>query len=191
MTPWCPLCPPRSVVAERAERYQGYRVPSARLSGFDYGRGVFFVTIVTEGRVPRFGRIVQGVARLTEAGGVVAEEWARTGIVRPGVTLDAFVVMPDHVHGILALGQRPALAAEAEETPHRGVSTDDGAETWRPGVLGAVIGRWKSECTRRIRVAYPDFAWQPRFHDIVIRDSNHLDRARRYIADNPGRAQNT
>ena len=74
---WCPLCvaleddalasdeaASRSgVVAEPASRYQGYRFPSARLSGFDYGRGVFFVTIVTRGRVPWFGALEGGRVR--------------------------------------------------------------------------------------------------------------------------------
>lgn len=191
VTDWCSLWMPGSV-AERAERHRGYRVPSARLSGFDYGQGVFFVTVVTKGRVPWFGTLANGRVQLAPAGRVVMEEWTRTGVVRDAVLMDALVVMPDHIHRILALGQQTALATDAEvKTPHRGVSTNDGAPAWRPGVLGAVVGRWKSECTRRIRVAHPDFAWQPRFHDIVIRDGNHPDRARQYIADNPGRAHST
>ena len=61
MTAWCPLCAkaPR-VVTEPAARYRGFRVPSARLPGADYGRGVFFVTIVTAGRAAWFGAVADG-----------------------------------------------------------------------------------------------------------------------------------
>ena len=196
MTEWCPVCGPlagpvrQRGVAEPAERYRGYRVPSARLPGFDYRRGVFFVTVVTAGREPWFGRLENGGVVLSPAGRVVAQEWERTGKVRSDATADALVVMPDHVHGILALrtGGGGHRDAGEEETPHRGVSTG-GPEAWRPGVLGAVVGRWKSECTRRIRTRHPAFAWQPRFHGRIIRSDRHLEQARRYIAENPMRAR--
>ena len=121
---WCPLCScPAGGVRERVERYRGFRVPSARLPLFDYGRGVFFVTIVTAGRAPWFGRLEDGAAVLSPAGRVVAEEWHRTGVVRTSVTVDALVVMPDHMHGILALNgdnviRRDAVVDRgAEKTP--------------------------------------------------------------------------
>ena len=163
-------------------------MPSARLPAFDYGRGAFFVTAVTAGRVPWFGGVEGGVVVPSWAGGVAAEEWERTGVVRPAVTVDAFVAMPDHVHGVLWI--EPDAEPDVE-TPRRGVSGSDRGGSgghppaWRPGVLGAVIGRYKSECTRRIRQRHPEFAWQPRFWDVVIRDARHLAAARNYIADNP------
>ena len=202
MTGWCPLCDapgaplaagvaePAVGVAEPVERYAGrYRVPSARLAGFDYGRGVFFVTVVTAGRVPWFGRLADGRVRLLPPGRVVAEEWARTGVVRADVTVDALVVMPDHVHGILALGGEEAVPGivPMAETPQRGVSTGPGA-AWTPGVLGSVVNQIKGRCTKRIRPHHPAFGWQARFHDIVVRDEHHLEAARRYIVDNPARA---
>ena len=184
-----------------APRFHGYRVPSARLRAFDYGDGVFFVTVMTAGRVPWLGRLARGGVDLSPAGRVVVEEWVRTGDLRPGVALDAFVVMPDHVHGVLWIdgdGRTAATHGAAEnardtgvETPRRGVSTGHGApdvRPWRPGVLGAVVGRFKAACTRRIRAVHPDFVWQARFWDVVIRDARHLEAARRYIAANPARA---
>lgn len=202
MTAWCPLCGPlaagvgeaaagarltvtvSSVVGEPVERYAGrYRVPSARLPGFDYGRCVFFVTVVTAGRVPWFGRIVNGRLEASLAGRVVAEEWARTGNLRADVTLDAFVVMPDHVHGILALGGGVEGLRGTEETPH-GASL----RPWRPRTLGAVVNHSKGGCTRRIRLDHPEFAWQSRFHDVIIRDDRHLDNAQQYILNNPSQS---
>ena len=178
-----------------APRFHGYRVPSARLRAFDYGDGVFFVTAMTVGRVPWFGRLVGGDVALSPVGRVVVEEWLRTGDLRPGVTLDAFVVMPDHVHGILWIdgdGRTATTYGTAQDTgvgtPRRGVSTERGAGPWRPGVLGAVVNHFKGACTRRIRTAHPDLAWQARFWDVVIRDAGHLEAARRYVAENPARA---
>jgi len=85
------------------------------------------------------------------------------------------------------------------ETPHRGVSTkipihiktpktDEYAKTknWKPGVLGAIIGQYKMVAAKQIRIAgNGDFAWQPRFHDHIIRNDRELFAIRRYIQNNP------
>ena len=130
--------------------------------------------------------------------------------MRPGVTLDAFVVMPDHVHGVLWIDGDGRTAADIEAgggvgTPRRGVSTvgragaafvgagPSGGDTasarpWRPGVLGAIVSRLKSACTRRIRAEVAaGFAWQPRFYDVLVRDARRLAAVRRYILTNPAR----
>ena len=198
-----------------ALRYRGFRVPSARLPRFDYGDGVFFVTVMTRDREPWFGRLERGGVVLSSAGRVVWDEWQRTAAVRPAVTLDAFVVMPDHVHGVLwidgaappnarvddgAAPPPPPRVPDGVETPRRGVSTgrhgDPGrsanagrpAPAWRPQTLGTVVNHFKGACTRRIRETHPGFAWQPRFWDVVIRDARHLEAARRYVLENPVRA---
>lgn len=198
-------------------QFRGFRVPSARLPLADYGAGLFFVTVVTAGRTRWPSRIVGGAVHLGAAGEIVAEEWGRTGRVRPGVTLDAFVVMPDHVHLILGLDgnarpvpnggtggfARPSIVVGSNvgvETPRRGVSTERGANveqpdrtrarpaSWRPGVLGAVINQFKGLCTRRIRAdIHPSFAWQARYYDTIIRTERHLEQARRYVEFNPSR----
>ncbi|MEO0558636.1 MAG: transposase [Bacteroidota bacterium] len=199
------------VVAEPVERYQQtHRVPSARLPGFDYGRGVFHVVIVTRNRIPWFGRVRNGRVELTDAGRVVHDEWERTGELRPDVTLDAFVVMPDHVHGVLALRGDGGSSSggiggesDADAPPTGTVETPRGASLpgtlnggidarraahhpeWKPNTLGAIVGRFKYACTRRIRATHPAFAWQPRFYDVIIRDGRQLETVRRYIAENP------
>ncbi|GAB5537010.1 MAG: hypothetical protein Rubg2KO_32590 [Rubricoccaceae bacterium] len=201
-----------SRVCEGTPRYRGYRVPSARLPGFDYGHGVFHVVIVTKHRRPWFGRVHNGRVELADAGRVVWDEWARTGALRAGVTLDAFVVMPDHVHAVIGIRRDDDLRRDdiadaggavpisaPVKTPRRGVSTahDDGMghpkrqppnghrPGWKPDTLGSIVGRFKYACTRRIRATHPAFAWQPRFYDVVIRDRRQLEHVRRYIADNP------
>jgi putative transposase len=76
---------------------------SIRLKGYDYSQaGAYFVTIVTQGRLPLFGAVVEGEMHLNPFGEIVREEWERTAIVRPDVELGAYMVMPTHFHGILA-----------------------------------------------------------------------------------------
>ncbi len=157
-----------------------YRVESARLRGWDYtSAGWYFVTICTHQRACVLGRVINGDVELSPLGEIVAEEWQRTAQVRPNVDLDAWVVMPNHVHGIIVINV---------ETPRRGVSTTTDVPTnaWKPNSLGSIVNQIKSVCTKRIRTAgYPGFAWQARFHDHIIRDEPELNRIRRYIHDNP------
>jgi putative transposase len=191
-----------------------YRVASARLPGWDYTIGWYFVTVCTQGRRPAFGAVVNGVVQLSVAGAIAAEEWQRTAAIRPNVTIDAWVVMPDHFHGIIAIHDRGAgvndgADVDAEpganvETPRRGVSTvtvtsspspttasssppsSPRPTTLRAGSLGAIVGQWKSVVTKQARASgYPDFAWQTRFYDVIVRDDRSLDVIRRYIANNP------
>ncbi|MBI1747198.1 MAG: transposase [Acidobacteria bacterium] len=125
------------------------------------------------------------------AGKMVEEEWKRTEQVRPHVRLDAWVMMPSHVHGIVILQTRAGRSPV--ETPRWGVSVGRGVSTVKDaeaklhaGSLGAVIGQFKSVSTKRIRAAgVHDFAWQPRFYDRIIRDEKALAEIRAYILNNP------
>ena len=77
---------------------------SIRLRGYDYAQaGAYFVTIVTQGRECLFGQVVNGEMRLNDAGRIAQDELLRTAVIRPRVTLDAFVVMPNHIHDIIVL----------------------------------------------------------------------------------------
>jgi len=78
---------------------------SIRRKGHDYRQGVYFVTITTAARQPLFGEVRNGVVWLSAAGALVADVWMHLPTHFPNVRLDAFVVMPDHFHGILVLGE--------------------------------------------------------------------------------------
>ena len=81
-----------------------YSNESLRLIGYDYTRpGAYFVTICIKDRHPLFGRILRGQMCLSDCGRIVREEWHRTDALRDNVQLDAFVVMPGYVHGIIVL----------------------------------------------------------------------------------------
>lgn len=103
-----------------------YRIMSARRPGWDYtGSGVYFVTMCTEGRVRWFGNIINGDMRLSDVGTIIVHEWLQTAVIRPYITLDECIVMPDHIHGIVIMGnhQRDAAKTPSVETPWHGVST--------------------------------------------------------------------
>src|SRR3970282_109225 len=90
---------------------------SIRLGGYDYGQsGAYFVTICTKNRECLFGEIVDGKMRLNHSGQIVQEEWSRTSIVRPDVELDAFVIMPNHVHGIICFVENSGGTARRAPT---------------------------------------------------------------------------
>jgi len=125
------------------------------------------------------GEIVEGSMALSPAGLIVEEEWRRRTIVRQHVELDEFVMMPNHLHGILVINEGP------KKTSHRDVSTKT---SLRSQSLGAIIGQFKSVCTKRIRgCGFSPFAWQARFYEHIIRDERSLGSIRQYIADNPAK----
>jgi REP element-mobilizing transposase RayT len=155
-----------------------YRIPSARLRCWDYRwAGVYSVTICTEGRVCCLGEIVDGQVSLSRIGKVVAQEWRKIPRHHPRVRLDESIVMPNHMHGILAFDGDPREERE-HDTKHLLSES-----------LGAVVGHFKSRVTKRAwwNLKEASFAWQPRFFDVIVRDPAALDRARAYIRDNPKR----
>jgi putative transposase len=161
-----------------------YRIKSARAYGWDYGsRAAYFITIITRERIPWFGDIQNGHMILSDIGRMVDDEWNNTAKIRPYISLDSYVVMPDHFHGIIRIDKRNVV-----QTPRRGVSTKNPFHKpeWKRASLGSIINQFKSVCTKRIRTScHPDFAWQSRFHDRAIRNGDELKRIRRYIIDNP------
>ena len=109
---------------------------------------------------------------------MIAQEWRKIPQIGPHVLLDEWVVMPDHLHGILIL-QNPSTLEVREE----------GAKGLPAHSLGAVVSPFKSQATKRIRfdLKRRSFAWQERFHDTIVRDRADLERVREYIRTNPAR----
>jgi REP element-mobilizing transposase RayT len=171
-------------------KYKGqFRVESTRLPTWNYADpGWYFVTVCTQSGNPVLGNVVGRVMHLSPIGTIVAEEWEKTPRIRPNVAIDEWLVMPNHIHGILVITRAPD---DAVKTPRRGVSTTvtpTPPSTLQSGSLGAIIGQFKTVCTKRIRRAgYTSFAWQPRFYDHIIRDRTSLEHIRQYIVDNPAR----
>lgn len=138
-----------------------YRIQSTRLPGWDYtSAAYYFVTICTFNREPTLADIIEGSVLLSPAGRIADEEWRNTATVRPNVIVGEYIVMPNHIHGILAIQRH---ANPNVETSRRDVSNDTSSKNipapkWndalkgrRPrlqsGSLGAIIGQFKSVCT--------------------------------------------
>ena len=180
---------------------------STRLRAFDYRQpGLYFVTVCTFGRKPLFGEVVEGQMRLSAFGRFAHEAWTRTPDIRAGVALDAFVVMPDHVHLLFGIVRDDASLVDASEEPivgatrrvaptkreRRGRSPSIApAERERKagppvGSVGAIIGQYKPSVTRRIRQLDPSVrVWQRGYYDRIVRNEREADAIRQYIAENP------
>jgi hypothetical protein len=101
-----------------------YRIQSARLRNWDYGTAaMYFITICTQNRVRYFGEVRNGEMELSEIGQWAHAEWLRTFELRPDMNLfmGAFVVMPDHFHAIVGIGDN--AFNEGKEAPIRRGST--------------------------------------------------------------------
>lgn len=155
-----------------------------RLNDYDYRQnGAYFVTICAHQRTCLFGPVKNGVMRLNTWGGIAQEEWRRTERVRPNIQLDAFVIMPNHVHGVLMIVDDAAPSAAGAQMNAR---TGGNA----PGSLGQIIGHFKSIVTKRIRKSAGSISipvWQRNYYDHVIRTESDLQRVREYIMANPAR----
>lgn len=88
---------------------------SLRLPDYDYTQpGAYFVTVCTQQRVCLLGEVVDGHVVLSEFGFVVREEWQNTPSLRPEVSLDDFVIMPNHLHGIVIIKSNPPVGAHGD-----------------------------------------------------------------------------
>ena len=190
-----------------------FRTTSARLQHWDYASaGLYFVTICTRDKEPWFGEIKERAVVLSDAGGLVNNFWSEIPDHFANVFLDEFVVMPDHVHGIVGIGdgvevgdecknvggERRDVGGECRDVAMQRLYNDsrDNQNNQRkfmakispkPGSLSTIVRSFKSICTREIRKIQPTFSWQPRFYDRIIRNETELERIRRYICKNPGR----
>jgi len=139
------------------------------------------VTICTKDRECLFGEIVDGKITLNEYGQVVIDEWLRTGEVRKNVELDAFVVMPNHFHGILL------LIDDGRGTARRAPTVEQFGKP-AVGSLPTIIRSFKSAATKNINQIRntPGLSlWQHNYYEHIIRSEGELNRLREYIQNNP------
>ncbi len=165
---------------------------SIRLKGWDYRTpAAYFVTICTHDRAPLFGRVVDGDMVLNAFGEIVWACWREIPEHFPHVELDAFVVMPNHVHGIIfivdVVGSLHAGATHVGAT-HASPLRGDAPRGPASGSLGAIVGSFKSAVTQRInalRNTPGAPVWQRNYYEHIIRTERALNAIRRYIAENP------
>ncbi len=161
---------------------------SVRLNGYDYRRnGLYFVTVCTNRHECLFGTVVDGEVILSAIGRIVAEEWQRTAELRENVELDAFVVMPNHIHGIIVIrnNDERAFRRDASTAAH-----GEPNRTLQANSLGAIIGRFKgkvSRCVHDMPKCRDLTVWQRNYFDHIIRSEKSLQAIREYVAMNPAR----
>ncbi|MBI1885791.1 MAG: transposase [Chloroflexi bacterium] len=170
---------------------------SIRLPGYDYAQaGAYFVTICTQNRECMFGEVVDGEMILTASGQMVESVWRELPQHYPGVEADTFVVMPNHVHGMIILvgaGPRARPGRPQGVAPTDDLGQPQGFAPTGTMSLPDVVHRFKSLTTARYRrgvlqgrwLPFPGRLWQRNYYDHVIRNDEGLNRIRQYIVDNP------
>jgi REP element-mobilizing transposase RayT len=160
---------------------------SIRLKGYDYAQaGAYFVTICSHGHQCVFGRCLDEEMALSKFGEVVAACWHDMPRHFQGVELDAFVIMPNHVHGVVVI-------ARDNEGARDNVGATHASPLPRPRgpkrqSVAAIVGSFKSASTRHInklRGAPGAPVWQRNYYEHVIRNKDGLNRIRGYVLTNP------
>ena len=154
---------------------------SIRLPGYDYSQdGWYFVTICEQARKCLFGEITNAKIQLYEYGRIVEECWKSLARQFKDVYLDEYVLMPNHLHGIIIIRKGGSRTAPTSKTPERN----------KP--LGRIVGAFKTVSTKRINIIQktPGSAlWQRNYYEHIIRSEDELNHFRQYINDNPANWQ--
>lgn len=184
-----------------------YRIESARWQQWNYANaGAYFITICTKNRQHHFGEIWDGIMHLTDMGLLVQSEWIKTPALRSdmNIQLGAFVVMPNHFHGIIIIGDNEFNTYDnmdkhcddgthCNDGMHCNVETHCNASLQRHqnqfGTqrknLASIIRGFKSTVKKQSFTINPQFEWQARFHDRVIRNQREFLNIEKYIQNNP------
>ena len=161
---------------------------SVRLKGYDYaGPGSIFFTMCTEGRVLRFGEVRDKVMCLNVQGEIVQAEWHETLRIRSAIVAHAFVIMPNHFHGLITID--PDRSAQAAPMPDSGEPIALHAHK-RPRSMSTLATGFKgavSKTSARAGFVSGDDLWQRSFHEHVVRDQQAFETIKRYIETNPGK----
>lgn len=169
------------------EKFKGrYRIPSARRPDWDYNTdGAYFVTICTKNRINYFGRLLNGSIQLSEIGNIAYNNWINIPRHIPYAIIDEFVIMPDHIHGIIFI-VTTVETMHATSLQERIINYRNMSEiSPKPGSLPTIIRSYKSAVTKQARKINSNFSWQPRYHDRIIRKWNEYQLIKNYILDNP------
>lgn len=171
-----------------------YRIESTRRPGWNYSTpGYYFITICTKDRKRYFGEIQNGIMNLNEIGKIIYSEWYNTITMRPNIELDEFIIMPNHIHGIIKIEeykQKIGVERQMQSVSILSNVLDLDVLTHETGIMiqnvSNIIQGFKSSSTRKILSSgFKDFQWQSRFHDRIIRDERELFNVQNYIRNNP------
>jgi putative transposase len=188
-----------------------YRIPSARAWWWDYGwNGAYFITICTQNRLHLFGEIIDGKMILSNTGVIADILWHEIPNHCDFVELGDFVVMPNHIHGIIIIDKpNDDIMDDVVETLHEtslqlhetslqlhetslqlhatSLQHEMSEISPKPNSVSTIIRSYKSAVTKHANRLGLQHAWQTRFHDRIIRNVAEYQRISEYIRNNPAR----
>ena len=191
------------------EKYKNkYRIKSIRAEWWNYGNnGFYFITISTKNRHHSFGQIKNEIMCLNEIGSLAYQFWDEIPQHFPFIKLDAFIIMPDHMHGILikndlGIDQDPEyINQDPEQTLQCNVSTEPDTRppipthkpkdllmakiSPKPGSISTIIRSYKSAVSKYARKINSNFAWHTSYYDHIIRNERAYNNIHNYINNNP------
>ena len=176
---------------------------SIRLQGYDYSQnGAYYVTLCTQNRECLFGEIVKGEMILNEYGKIVEQCWNNLSNHYDNIELDAYVIMPNHFHGIIlitdtvdnvdnvdnvgAIHELPLHESPIHELPIQ--SPIQSPQQRRKMLLPKIVGRFKMNSAKQInqmRNTPGISVWQRNYYEHIIRNDKSLENIRNYIINNP------
>jgi len=179
---------------------QKHHRKSIRLKGYDYSsEGAYYVTIVVQGRECLFGEIIDEEMCLNEYGRIAQNWWNEIPIHFPNVELGAFVIMPNHIHGIIFITtERRGEVLSPHDNANKNIQeinidepNDQGGETppLQHPTLGQIVAYFKYQSTKEMNRIETDKAitkfWQRNYYEHIIRDEKDLQNKSDYIDANP------
>jgi len=171
------------------KKYQNkYRTQSTRLQHWDYSwNAAYFVTLCSKNKQACFGQVINEQMQLSSLGILADVLWFEIKNHAKNIELNAFVVMPNHLHGILILQNetpdvetRHALSLQKSKTLGQQRFQNQGKNS-----LSSIIGSYKSAVTKHAHRLGFDFSWQPRFYEHIIRNEKSYQYIENYILENP------
>ena len=171
---------------------------SIRLKGYDYSsEGAYYVTIVAHGRECLFGEIIDGEMHPSKYGEIIQKWWNEISVHFPNVELGAFVIMPNHVHGIIFIidNRSDHPNSNNQENVNNinqgGETQNQGGETppQRRPTLGQIMAYFKYQSTKEMNKIETENSitkfWQRSYYEHIIRNEKELQQKTDYIMDNP------
>jgi len=150
---------------------------SIRLKEYNYSQnGAYFITICAYNRKCLFGEIVHDVMVLNNVGLLVRDEWIKSFDIRAEIEMDEYIIMPNHLHGIVFINNWFDVKKGDRPVAPTGKS------------IGSFIAGFKSTVTKQINEIHKTYGtpfWQRNYYEHIIRNEKSLEQIREYVVNNP------
>ncbi|GJM60036.1 hypothetical protein PEDI_05880 [Persicobacter diffluens] len=171
-----------------------YRIPSARWPAWDYRwPALYFITICTQHMRHYFGYIQSKKMHLSPIGAIAHVLWHEIPHHNPNTRLHEFIVMPNHIHGIIEILEEDSNSVQTEHAlslPNTPQPAQSRYQNIGHGSISTIIGGYKSAVTKHCNRLDYAFQWQRLYYDIVIRDRRAYENISNYIIRNPEKWNN-